>query len=110
MRRSKSESDTKRNPSLSMDSSLVDRHIPSEAPPNSREPPQVQHYTLLPGFNILPTCNLFLFFQAEELLKRMMATDGNNSAAQDMATRAKIANFPPEVFDPQILSKVTGEL
>lgn len=40
----------------------------------------------------------------------MMATDGNNSAAQDMATRAKIANFPPEVFDPQILSKATGEL
>ena len=39
----------------------------------------------------------FLFFQAEELLKRMMATDGNNSAAQDMATRAKIANFPPSI-------------
>ena len=47
-------------------------------------------------------------FQAEALLRRMMAVDGNKSVAQDMATRQKIASFPPEIYDPDLLSKIKG--
>ena len=46
--------------------------------------------------------------QAEALLQRMMAVDGDKSAAQDMATRQKIASFPPEIYDPDLLTKIKG--
>lgn len=40
----------------------------------------------------------------------MQAIDGENSAARDMATRQKIASFPPEIHDPALLSQVKGEV
>ena len=51
---------------------------------------------------------LYLLLQAEALLKRMVAIDGDKSVAQDMATRQKIASFPPEIYDPDLLSKIKG--
>lgn len=103
-RRSKSESDVKRSSRPIADTPL-DNPAPSDVPPNNRDPPQVLADELVAHTPSLPLPP----HQAEDLLRRMLAIDGDNSAAQDMATRAKIANFPPEIFDPQILTKITGE-
>ena len=48
--------------------------------------------------------------QAEDLLKRMLAIDGPKSVAQDTATRQKIACFPPEIHDPELLSEIKGNV
>ena len=42
------------------------------------------------------------------MLKRMLAIDGDKSASQDNVTRQKIACFPPEIHDPDLLSKIKG--
>lgn len=39
----------------------------------------------------------------------MMAIDGDKSVAQDTATRLKIAGFSPELYDPDILTKLKGK-
>ena len=53
--------------------------------------------------------NLYLSCpQAEDLLKRMLAIDGPKSVAQDTAVRQKIACFPPEIHDPELLSEIKG--
>lgn len=39
----------------------------------------------------------------------MQAIDGDKSAARDIATRQKIASFPPEIHDPALLSQVKGK-
>lgn len=38
----------------------------------------------------------------------MLAIDGDKSASQDNVTRQKIACFPPEIHDPDLLSKIKG--
>lgn len=38
----------------------------------------------------------------------MQAIDAEKSVAQDIATRQKIASFPPEINDPTLLSQVKG--
>lgn len=40
----------------------------------------------------------------------MMAIDGDKSVAQDTATRLKIAGFSPELYDPDILTKLKGNI
>ena len=42
------------------------------------------------------------------MLKRMLAIDADKSAVQDKATRQKIDEFPPEIHDPDLLSKIKG--
>lgn len=39
----------------------------------------------------------------------MASIDGSNSSVQDVATRQKIASFPSDLYDPDILSKLTGK-
>lgn len=39
----------------------------------------------------------------------MQAIDAEKSVAQDIATRQKIASFPPEINDPTLLSQVKGK-
>ena len=39
----------------------------------------------------------------------MAAVDGENSSVEDMSTRQKIASFPSELYDANILTKLTGE-
>ena len=38
----------------------------------------------------------------------MVAIDGDKSVAQDAATRLKIAGFSPELYDPDVLTKLKG--
>ena len=51
----------------------------------------------------------YSLLQAEELLKRMASIDGNKSAVRDVAARQRIASFPSDLYDPDILSKLTGK-
>ena len=39
----------------------------------------------------------------------MLEVDGENSVMGDMATREKIASIPPEIHDPNVLTKIKGE-
>ena len=38
----------------------------------------------------------------------MLAIEGEKSAEHDLHTRQKIASFPPEIHDPDLLSKIKG--
>ncbi|XP_064398184.1 regulation of nuclear pre-mRNA domain-containing protein 1B-like [Halichondria panicea] len=80
-RRTKSESDVKqsvaRRRTESQGSSSEDQ------PPNGRKPPE-----------------------PEALIKKMLEVDGENSVMGDMATREKIASIPPEIHDPNVLTKI----
>ncbi len=38
----------------------------------------------------------------------MAAVDGDMSAAKDLETKQKIASFPPEIHDPNLLSRTKG--
>lgn len=49
-----------------------------------------------------------MLVQPDELLRKMQAIGGDKSADRDMATRQKIASFPPEIHDPDLLSKIKG--
>ena len=40
----------------------------------------------------------------------MAAVDGENSSVEDMSTRQKIASFPSELYDANILTKLTGNM
>ncbi len=39
----------------------------------------------------------------------MSSVDGENSSVEDMSTRQKIASFPSELYNANILEKVTGK-
>ena len=48
--------------------------------------------------------------QAESLIQRMLAVDKDKSVANDTTTKQKIASFPPEIYDPDVLSQIKGTL
>ncbi len=37
-----------------------------------------------------------------------MAVDGDKSMARDLETKQKIASFPPEIHDPNLLARTKG--
>ena len=81
---------------------------PLEAPPNDLKPPEVIKFPIYTLTQVSSLCSLQQQ-QAEELLKRMASIDGNKSAVRDVASRQKIASIPSDLYDPDILSKLTGK-
>ncbi|CAI8038901.1 Regulation of nuclear pre-mRNA domain-containing protein 1B [Geodia barretti] len=89
-RRTRSESDMK-HASSAMPKAKKERSVSSDVPPsnnddkppNDRSPPD-----------------------ADVLLRRMLAIEGDKSACNDEAIREKIAGFPPEIKDHELLSKL----
>lgn len=90
-RRTKSESEVKLY-SLDAHADLKATPIDDSSPPPPDEPPNDKK---------IP--------EPEELLKKMVAVDGENSSVEDMSTRQKIASFPSELYDANILTKLTDK-
>ena len=82
---------------------LVDSPPPLDKPPNDKP--------VLEVFKLSSSCvyvMLCLCLQPDELLKKISSVDGENSSVEDMSTRQKIASFPSELYNTDIIDKVTG--